>query len=656
LSSTKSSGLRVKYYFKNFQKMVMAFIMMVNLSAVLMSECRSVIMDASDLTEVFSSEGENPKITDKPKKRRKIGRNRDVAKRERLSNHVTGPNCSCRRKCTELLVTNDQRVILLQRFNAFASRNEQDAYLSGLIRLIPIARRRFRRDNAIPNESSYKYTVRVVDEGGTVTEIVVCYTAFCSIHGITKSRVCTLKHSLVSTGQIHTDKRGLHANRPRSIPKTDRDSAREHIASFKSRKAHYSRGQHRKVYLPEELNVKAMYRMFKVQYVNSRVKYGTYLHVFNTEFNIGFGYPRCDTCSTCDAYLARMKDINEQLKSATSAADKIDVDKLKKKLKMEQDLHKRKAETFYERKRSARQLAQSDKSVFAFAMDYSKNVHAPNLSTNDVYYKRQLSVYLFNIHVLSTKASYFYSYDETVANKGADEVVSILDHFIANNVPADVKQLEIFCDSCPGQNKNYTVFRYLHHIVATIKRFECVKVTFPIRGHSYMECDKNMALINQKAHLETPDDWRRHIETSRINPSPFVVINCLNAMFNAYTKYFKPVYKPSCPFATRPVRDFMVKSVHPQLVYVRNNYNGSWKSHIMLKRVKRVNPVSEQPKLGQSRCVPIPLTKAKYNDICALSKFCSQSAATFYRSLPYIGQDDENETEEADTEVASDMD
>ncbi|KAG8308788.1 hypothetical protein J6590_101479 [Homalodisca vitripennis] len=44
---------------------------------------------------------------------------------------------------------------------------------------------------------------------------------------------------------------------------------------------------------------------------------------------------------------------------------------------------------------------------------------------------------------------------------------------------------------------------------------------FPIRGHSYLECDKNTALINNKARCE---DWFDVFHNARKRPSPFEVI------------------------------------------------------------------------------------------------------------------------------------
>ena len=157
------------------------------------------------------------------------------------------------------------------------------------------------------------------------------------------------------------------------------------------------------------------------------------------------------------------------------------------------------ADVFYKKKRSAKLKAKHCTNFMAVAFDFSKNLPLPNITTNDAYYKRQLSVYLFNVHALADSKSYFYLYDETCAKKGSNDVCSMLQHFIATYIPEGIEGLQFFCDSCGGQNKNYTVFRYLHYLVHIAKRFKTTQVCYPIRGHSYMECDKNFAFINQKS-------------------------------------------------------------------------------------------------------------------------------------------------------------
>lgn len=141
-------------------------------------------------------------------------------------------------------------------------------------------------------------------------------------------------------------------------------------------------------------------------------------------------------------------------------------------------------------------------------MDFQKNLLTPNITTSDMYYLHQLNFISFNVHVLSKNTSVFYTYDESVAKEGTDDVCSMLEHFFDKLLSSTVRRLVVFCDSCAGQNKNYTVMRFLHYTVFNKKRFDSVKVVFPIRGHSYMEGDKDMSLVNSKVYTETPEDWR----------------------------------------------------------------------------------------------------------------------------------------------------
>lgn len=153
---------------------------------------------------------------------------------------------------------------------------------------------------------------------------------------------------------------------------------------------------------------------------------------------------------------------------------------------------------FYSRKASARQEAGRRQDCEAITFDFQKNLPCSNVTTNDVYYRRQLSVYSFNMHILSTDTVYFYCYDQTVARKGADDVSSMLYDFLMNHLDPNVRNLELLCDDCAGQNKNWTVIRFLHYVIHAVKRLDTVKVSFPMRGHSYMECDRDMVQMNQK--------------------------------------------------------------------------------------------------------------------------------------------------------------
>nr|XP_023012891.1 uncharacterized protein LOC111502940 [Leptinotarsa decemlineata] len=383
----------------------------------------------------------------------------------------------------------------------------------------------------------------------------------------------------------------IHTNTPNKLSQKTTELVNQHIASFKGRASHYSLADSRKTYLPEDLNLKKMFGMFKQLHPDcSTISYESYRTIFNGNFNISFGYPRTDTCSTCDQYLSKIKSLEHEL-SSTNVADE------QKRLKTtteirnsntENMVHKARAQEFYNRKKRSKFASRKDKSQESICMDFGKKFPLPNISTNDVYYKRQLSIYLFNIHTLSTSESVFYVYPESIGKKGSDDICSLLFNFLYNQLDPQVRKLEIFCDSCGGQNKNYTVFRFLHHVIQYQKRLDYVKVTFPIRRHSYMENDKNMGLINTKARVETLEEMCELLQSSRCKPSPFVVvkINEQNqTIFRQWSQQLTALYqKKKCPFPTRPIRELEITKEHPRLMRYRCSFNGMWETAILTEK------------------------------------------------------------------------
>lgn len=517
------------------------------------------------------------------KKRKITGRMSDVRKKLLASSHETGPDCHCARlKCFETIDKSGRKYII-DNFNNLTV-NEQNSYLAGLIIVLPVAQRRSRQpeEYARLNQCSYSYRVRV-KEGNSVEEVPVCFKAFCSLHGISKKKVEIIQ-TYLKKGSSTNDGRGKHMNRKHKMSKEIFDAVHSHIASFKDKGeySHYSLKDSKKTYLSPELNINKMYRLYKEKFPNHKVSYEKYRTIFNEKFNISFGYPRKDTCSTCDLYTAEVRAIESGLKIfPESSNENLEAKKKLKKLSEQNKLHLLKANMFYVRKRASRLASQKTSERESIAMDFQKNLPTPNITTNDVYYKRQLTVIMFNIHVLSTGDSYFYGYDETVAGKGANEVSSFLFHFVMCKLDPAVKELDIFCDSCGGQNKNWTLFRMVHYLVHHVRRLVKVKMHFPIRGHSYLECDRNMSNINQTKWIELPNDWFDEFESSRVKPSPFVVIKVDKELVRKWTEQFNKLYSNKCPFKSRPVRELVATKNHPRLLQHRTTFHGHWDGHVV---------------------------------------------------------------------------
>lgn len=316
-----------------------------------------------------------------------------------------------------------------------------------------------------------------------------------------------------------------------------------------------------------------------------------------------------------------------------------------RQLATEKELHVRKGQVFYDRKSKARQAAQCSNKVAAIAFDFQKNLSCPNITTNDVYYRRQLSLYSFNIHNLGNDSVHLYCYDETFGRKGADDVTSMLYHYFMDVLPAEVNQLELFCDGCAGQNKNWTM-RFLHNMVCTKKRFEQVKISFPIRGHSYMECDRDMVCINQKTPVETPNGWLEVFRSARKNPSPYNVVEVeSNNIFLNMTEFLKPYYRASCPIQTRPLREIVFSQQHAKLMQYRESWNGPFDTAVISKQVGRKTTTVSLTPLYNDR---LPITKAKYDDLQVLKRFCNTEAQQYYDNLPQAGDAENTDSDSSD--------
>ena len=147
---------------------------------------------------------ERLKTTDTPKKRKVTGRQREKAKQLRVSNHVSGENCNCTRFSCFEAISHDERQPIIEDFNTlYESKNGQDAYLATLISVGEIHRRRPRENHEErhkPKSISLSFIVKLQREG-CCQYVNVCAKAFCSIFGITKHRVETIRKAMLSTGE-----------------------------------------------------------------------------------------------------------------------------------------------------------------------------------------------------------------------------------------------------------------------------------------------------------------------------------------------------------------------------------------------------------------------------------------------------------------------
>ena len=153
--------------------------------------------------------------------------------------------------------------------------------------------------------------------------------------------------------------------------------------------------------------------------------------------------------------------------------------------------------------------------VTSITFDLQQNLPVPTLTHGAMFYLRQLWVYNFGIHDCSKDTAVMCMWDETIAGRGASEIISCLMQYISQ-LPPSVKTLTCYSDSCFGQNKNSQMICFWSHLVLQ-KRFSRIDHKYLVRGHTYLPNDQDFAQIEKRkanATVYLPQDWEKVVRES----------------------------------------------------------------------------------------------------------------------------------------------
>ncbi|KAJ4426929.1 hypothetical protein ANN_26728 [Periplaneta americana] len=93
-----------------------------------------------------------------------------------------------------------------------------------------------------------------------------------------------------------------------------------------------------------------------------------------------------------------------------------------------------------------------------------------------------------------------------------------------------------------------------------------------------------MPLIYQKYPAELPEHWIEVVESARMKPPAFHVVPVDQAMLRNWTLYMTPLFRKTCPIATRPITEMVFSVNRPRLREHRFKYKGMWETAVMVPR------------------------------------------------------------------------
>lgn len=306
----------------------------------------------------------------------------------------------CRYDCMK--ISENHGISIFTKFYELQTYDLQTNYIGSCIKKVPAKR--------VKAEARYhkEFVTHIVLMG-----VRVCKTFFLKLLGITNRRFNTVCNKLSKEGFLQADQRGKHPP-SNKINKERRDDVISHIKMFPRYKSHYSRLQNSASrYLATDLNIKKMYSLYREwcsELNKLPVKETYYRHIFCTEFNLKFHKPHSDTCDR----------LNNLIKNGLS----IEVISLSK---TELEVHHRVVESVVAaKKQDIEYCTEHSLSTRLICFDLEKTLATPMLTTNKVYYLRQLWTYNFCIHEVISGKSYMYTWNETTAARGSQEVGSCL--------------------------------------------------------------------------------------------------------------------------------------------------------------------------------------------------------------------------------------
>lgn len=252
-----------------------------------------------------------------------------------------------------------------------------------------------------------------------------------------------------------------------------------------------------------------MYKIYKKIYtykgidiVSERV----FRSIFNELFNIGFHVPKKDKCLK---FLKYEQNIGNP-----------EIEEEKKQHELE------KTES-YNRFKAHQNIQKSDPSTLCASFDLQKVLNTPHGESMLLFYSRKLAVYNFCIYENGTRNVNCYYWDESNGKRGANEIATILNKYIHTvDERGTVKNLLLYCDCCPGQNRNRIIMAMLHTTLQTCNNIKTIQMNFLLTGHTYMPVDSNHAVIERNLKntiIYAPSQWYTVFTIARQDPKPYNV-------------------------------------------------------------------------------------------------------------------------------------
>lgn len=355
--------------------------------------------------------------------------------------------------------------------------------------------------------------------------------------------------------------------------------------------------------------------------ITGEVSYHYYLKVFRDHYNYGFGRPRTDVCGKCEEMQVKISiEKNRTLKAS---------------LETDLKLHKARGKVFFSKLKEAAQISESEYDVESLCWDFQQNIPYPQLPVSEIFYLRQLWLFNFCVYSYKRKDGVMFSWPESEGNRGVNEVLTCLNIYIEKYVPQTVRKLHLFCDGCRGQNHNTYVINYFFSLVYS-GRFDSIVLQFPVRGHSFLPCDRLFSVIErEKRRVEKVQSYT---EWQNIISQRFTVEKMQHQHFLDYKKHYDGIFRKNFQqnkqkYQVTKYKVFRFSKNHKYEVEVSELMSGALpKRFRLLQPNAKVTTVPEAHLYVQQLCIK----DSKLTNVLSLVRYLDEDKREYYANLQPI--------------------
>lgn len=484
-------------------------------------------------------------------------------------------------------ISEEKRMSVFNHFWNLSAERRRD-WLASMTQKEDVKRK---RSDTGTRSISFKYHI---NEGEGKRPVCLQFLA-ATLNVSSKSIYKTVKNS--TWGCAKEDLRGKHVPPNKTQPATI-ESVRNFIKSLPAVPSHYCRHDSTKVYLTQDYkNVASIYKVYQnrcegngVDFVSEKV----FRKIFSDDFNIGFHVPKKDKCLKC------LKFQQADVADLAIAKEKKD--------------HEEEKNESYNRFFAHKNIQKTDPSTLCVSFDLEKVLNTPHGESMLLYYSRKLAVYNLCFYENGTRKVFCYYWDESNGNRGANEIASILHKYIRSvDRRGDIKNLLLYCDCCPGQNRNKVVVAMLHSTLQQCENLETIQINYLLTGHTYMPVDSVHAIIEnnlKRTIIYAPSQWYTVFSTARNDPSPYEVERLTYEDFYKWDSIAEKYFKGNLLGKISKIRIATLKKNN--VMKIKYSMNKSAKSHTI-----EVQSKSRVPLMSCYRS-RIPIAEKKYDDLLKL--------------------------------------